>query len=415
MSERKKQLLDRIEADRDKLIGFFSEFVATPTPNPPGDTRNAVAHIRRFLDEHGLSHRVIDPEPLFPNVVASFDCASDGRHLVLNGHIDVFPADDEGWDHGGPWSGRIADGAVWGRGACDMKCGTSASIFTYAYLNEIREHLRGKLTLTCVSDEETFGPWGARYLMEHHPEVHGDCCLNGEPSSPWSIRFGEKGPWWITFHVRTAGAHGAYTHAGESASFLAMEFCRELRQAVDSIEVHPPHNIARVLEAARDAYDQAMGDGASGIIGKVTCNIGRLDAGSKVNVVPGYARIEADLRLPVGCDKETVSAVVDQLLERYPQIEMEEQNFMAPSWCDPDGEMMGILQENVQELRGFRPVPIASLGGTDARLWRYRGIGGYVYGPPPSGMGQRNEHVTIDDFLHVVRSHTLSAFDYLSA
>ena len=60
--------------------------------------------------------------------------------------------------------------------------------------------------MTAVSDEETFGPWGARYLMEHHPEVHGDCCLNGEPSSPYSIRFGEKGPLWIKFTVRTAGA-----------------------------------------------------------------------------------------------------------------------------------------------------------------------------------------------------------------
>ena len=65
-----------------------------------------------------------------------------------------------------------------------MKAGTAASIFTFAYLHRIRDKLKGKLTLTCVSDEETFGPWGARYLMENYPEIHGDCCLNGEPSSP---------------------------------------------------------------------------------------------------------------------------------------------------------------------------------------------------------------------------------------
>ena len=40
------------------------------------------------------------------------------------------------------------------------------------------------MTLSMVSDEETFGPWGARYLLEHHPEVIGDRCLNAEPSSP---------------------------------------------------------------------------------------------------------------------------------------------------------------------------------------------------------------------------------------
>ncbi len=52
-----------------------------------------------------------------------------------------------------------------------MKAGTTASIFTYRYLHRIRNKLKGKLTLTCVSDEETFGPWGARYLIEHFPGV----------------------------------------------------------------------------------------------------------------------------------------------------------------------------------------------------------------------------------------------------
>ena len=47
-----------------------------------------------------------------------------------------------------------------------MKCGTTASIFTFAYLHRIRDRLTGRLTLTAVSDEETFGPWGARYLMK---------------------------------------------------------------------------------------------------------------------------------------------------------------------------------------------------------------------------------------------------------
>lgn len=413
MADLKQQLLDWIEEDRRTLEGFFSDFVATPTPNPPGDTRKAVAHIRRFLDEHDLTHRVIDPEPMFPNVVASFDGSGEGRHLVLNGHIDVFPATPEPWTHGSPWSGAVKDGAVWGRGSADMKCGTSASIFTYMYLSRLREHLGGRLTLTCVSDEETFGPWGARYLMEHHPEVHGDCCLNGEPSSPYSIRFAEKGPWWVTFHVTTRGAHGAYTHAGDSASLVAMDFCRDLQAAVDAIHVDPPHNIGRVIDDARDTLDRAMGEGAHAIIQKVTCNIGVIESGLKVNVIPGSATIEVDFRLPVGCDRETVQGVVEGVLARWPQVTMEEQNYMGPSWCDPHGDMVGILQDNVEALAGYRPQPIVSLGGTDARLWRYQGINAYVYGPFPTGMGQHDEHVPLDDFFHVIRSHALSAFDYL--
>ena len=92
-----------------------------------------------------------------------------------------------------------------------MKCGTSCSIWTYIYLHRMRDQLKGRLTLTVVSDEETFGPWGTRYLMEHHAdEVLGDCCLNGEPSGPETIRFGERGLLWLAITVKTRGAHGAY-------------------------------------------------------------------------------------------------------------------------------------------------------------------------------------------------------------
>ena len=99
-----------------------------------------------------------------------------------------------------------------------MKCGTSCSIWTFIYLHRIRDRLKGHVTLTVVSDEETFGPWGTRYLMEHHAaEVLGDCCLNGEPSGPETIRFGERGLLWLAITVKTRGAHGAYVHAHAAA------------------------------------------------------------------------------------------------------------------------------------------------------------------------------------------------------
>ena len=54
MNDTMRALLDRIEADRDMLIDFFSKFVQAKSPNPPGDTREAVAHITAFLDARTL-------------------------------------------------------------------------------------------------------------------------------------------------------------------------------------------------------------------------------------------------------------------------------------------------------------------------------------------------------------------------
>ena len=156
-----------------------------------------------------------------PNIVARFDAARPGRHLVLNGHIDIFPANDHEWTRS-PWSGEIVDGRIHGRGACDMKGGLASLTLAFLHLHALRDQLRGRLTYTAVSDEETFGPWGARYLFEHHRDLlMGDCLLSGEPSSPECVRFGEKSPYWIAITVRTRGAHGAYTHASASATKIA--------------------------------------------------------------------------------------------------------------------------------------------------------------------------------------------------
>jgi len=413
MADQKETLLRWIDEDRDNLIDFLSRFIQAKSPNPPGDTREAASFINRFLDEKGLPYRVIAPQEEMPNIVGSFDCSAPGRHLVLNGHIDVFPVGDgEGWTHD-PWSGAIVDGRIYGRGANDMKCGTTASIFTFAYLHRIREQLKGRLTLTCVSDEETFGPWGARFLMEHHPEVHGDCCLNGEPSSPYTIRFGEKGPLWLAFTVQTPGSHGAYTHVSPSATKIAAKLISDL-EALTEIHVPAPENVEAALRRNAELIDKAQGQGAAEIVRKVTVNIGVIQGGLKVNMVPGTCVIEVDIRVPIGLDKEPVMAEVKKIVSRYPEVSCEEINYSPPSWCDPDGDMVDYIQENVKALKGYEPRPIASLGGTDARLWRYQNVPAYVHGPFPRNMGAADENVEVEEFLQIVKTHVLSAYDYLS-
>lgn len=409
----RERLLEWLAEGRGEMIAFLQGFIRERGPNPPGDTRSTAAYVKQFLDRKGLPCREIAPHPEMPNLVASFDAPRPGRHLVLNGHMDVFPVADEGagWTKD-PWGGEIVDGKIYGRGAADMKAGTTASIMTYVLLSRLRERLAGRLTLTCVSDEETFGPWGARYLMEHHPEVHGDCLLNGEPSGPESIRFGERGPLWIEFTVRTQGAHGAYVHATKSATKVALALAAELEQ-LTTIEGRVSDNVQRAIELGRPVMDRMMGAGAGDLVSKVTLNLGTIRGGAKVNMVPSSCVFEADFRLPVGMGKADLLPKIAEIAARYPEATWREVGGSEPSWCDPNHEMVGIIQDNVAAYDKPRPTPIISLGGTDARLWRHRNIPAYVYGPYPHGMGSHDEHVDIEEFLHVVRTHVLSAYDYL--
>jgi succinyl-diaminopimelate desuccinylase len=412
-------LLRIIEARRQEWISLLQGFVRTPTANPPGDTRGGSAYLERFLLAHRLSYRVIAPMPEMPNLVATFDTGRAGPHLVLNGHIDVFPpGEDALWRHGSAWSGAIEDGRLYGRGAADMKCGTIASCVAYLLLFQERARLCGRVTLTAVSDEETGGKWGTGYLFaQHRDAVAGDCCLNGEPSSAHTVRYGEKTPLWLLFQIRTRGAHGAYVHMSHSANKIAIRLMAALEMLTDLRPEAPPA-VARNLAdpAVRAALEQGLGPGAADLVSQVTLNIGMIAGGLKTNMIPSACRLEADIRLPVGVSKARVRSQLEALLKDFPEATVAEASNAddEANWCDPQGRMLRLIQDAAQHVTGIRPLPVITLAATDARYWRQRGIPAYIYGCAPDRMGTYDEAVTVAEFLNVVRVHTLAAAAYLA-
>ena len=172
--------------------------------------------------------------------------------------------------------------------------------------------------------------------------------------------------------------------------------------------------LVRSAEKICSYFRSGDGHWCAVIAPRVTLNIGKISGGLKNNMVPSECSFEADIRLPVGCNLDKILQSIEKITKKFPEVSMEQNMLNPPSHCDPDGDMMDILRSNVKDLRGFQPEPVVSLGGTDARLWRYKNIPAYVYGPTPTGMGSTNENVPIDDYLHLVKTHALSAYDYLA-
>jgi succinyl-diaminopimelate desuccinylase len=213
--------------------------------------------------------------------------------------------------------------------------------------------------------------------------------------------------------VRTRGAHGAYTHLSKSATAIAAQIIGDLYRLED---IAPPEasNLAAALDQAATAIDRAQGPGASRNTRRVTVNPGVVRGGVKVNMVAAECTFEIDVRVPNGLDAPQIHAEIDKILARYPEASHRQVNYNPPSWCPPDSEMAQLVRANAQAVSGIDPAPIISLGGTDARLWRYKELPAIVYGPSPTGMGSFDEHVTVEEFLHVVKCHVLSAYDYLA-
>jgi len=411
-SAAKQMLLDRVEADREMLVAFLRGFLRARSPNPPGDTREATRYITDYLDEKRITYDVVGPDPEKPNIVSSFKSQVEGKRLILNGHIDVFPVGTgEGWSQD-PWGGELVDGKVYGRGACDMKAGTTASIYTYIVLHELRDQLKGSVTLTAVSDEETGGRLGAGWLIENVPETLGDCCINGEPSSPYTIRFGEKGILWLKIIVKSPGGHGAYPHLSVNPIKVASKVITEL-ETLNDIPVPYPDSLRKAIDQGREAAEKALGEGGAEVMSRLSVNIGTIEGGLKVNVIPRECSFEVDLRLPPGLSKEDVMPSVEKIVSKYPGASVEVMRYDGPLWSLPDSEMASIMRGN-SRLLGIDPVPIVSLGGSDLKFWRSKGIPSYYYGPMNHGMGTVDEYVEVEEFIHIVKVHLLSAYEYLT-
>jgi succinyl-diaminopimelate desuccinylase len=410
----REDLIRELEGRETEFVELCAELIRRPSENPPGDTTLLFAFVRDYLTRQGIAVETIAPEPTMPNLVASFDGgAGPGPHLVLNGHLDVFPAGDHSRWSVDPFGGVVRDGRLYGRGANDMKAGVTAALVTYTTLYRLRAQLQGRLTLTLVSDEETFGPWGARYLVEHAP-VLGDALLNGEPSTLQTVRFGEKGPCWVELVVETAGGHGGYPHVSPNAIRELARILADLDE-LRSMEVPMPPEVRTTLEQGRATLDRQLGAGATDTLLAVTVNVGTIEGGDKVNMIASRCRAEIDLRCPVGLELEDILARFGEIAGRSPYARWQVINSSPPNVCDPEARIFTLLKDNAEALSptGTRPLPTISLGGTDARLWRLRGIPAAVYGPTPYNMGAPDEYVLVDELVHVVKTHVLTAWEYL--
>ena len=414
MNAPRDALLARIAADQDALVRLLAGFVRAASPNPPGDTRAATAVLTGWMAARGVPFRLVGPDPERPNILARVKGAQPGPHLVLNGHIDTFPvAGAERWSRD-PLGGEIVDGKVFGTGSSDMKQGTASMVALFCWLHALRDRLTGTLTLTAVSDEETFGPAGARWLVEHHAdEVLGDCLLNAEPGAPTTVRFGEKAPLWIAIEVQTMGCHGAYTHKSPSATKIAAAIIEELA-ALEQAPSQLPPEVAAAIAVGAAEIDRVHLPGAARTMGAVTLNIGSWNGGTLVNMLPGHSRIEADIRVPWGTRPNDLIERVRGIVAHHPAARMEVLSQQEPRWSDPAHPLVRHIQRNAAEVVGWQVKPIPSLAGTDARLWRERGVPAFSYGTTATNVAMPDEHTDIDEWLKVVRVHALSALDYLT-
>jgi len=414
--ELKHLVIEEIRKRMPEFKKLLGDIIRIPTDNPPGDTTMAINFIAEHLKSKGLKIDIYEPKPKNPNIVSYIRGIRNGLNLVLNGHIDQFPSGDEKhWSYN-PYSGECKDGKILGRGVADMKAGSAASLLCFELIHELDIPIRGQLTLTLVSDEETGGKWGAQWLLENVPFTKGDSLLNGEPSGLDTVRIGHKGSYWLKVKTSDPGGHGALP-GEENAITKAMKIAQAIKK-LQGWKIKTPEDLIDIIEVARRNLEKKpYGKNRGWVFDSTTVNVGLIRGGDKVNVIPRHCEMEIDIRIPNGITMEDLQLKVDDAIKETGvnpnDISMEWFNTKKPSYSLPNSRIAQLVKANADSITGERSALTISFGGSDCRFWEYLGIPIVMYGPTAFNMGAPDEYILEKDFEQVLKVHAATIIDYL--
>ena len=382
-----------------EVVGLLSKLIQADSSNPPGDVRPAVAVLEEYFAGHGVPYSVVGEAPELGNVIARLPGSGGGRSLLLFGHTDVVPAVDDGWTEP-PFSGRVRDGYVWGRGALDMKNQVAAQAVAFVRLAHAAEdgaRLRGDLVFAATADEETGDRCGAKWLFEQRPElVRTDYAIN---EGGWGLRrpgagplflvySGEKGHATVTIRVSGHGGHGSMPRHADNA-------LTGLGEVLTAIAAYEPHVTEERIPAGliettvADAElrarlrDPATAQRAVRELGRTDPGLAAVieplfgatlsatvvrSRGDAVNVIPDTAEVKVDCRvLPDQTDADVYQEVERALSCVGARWHITGCDFVAGSSSAAEGPLLDAVTETLAEsVPGSHVFPVLCPGFTDA-------------------------------------------------
>ena len=393
----------RIELEED-VVKLCQELIQIPSVNfgeGKGDEKAAAEYVAAKMKEVGIASKIYESAPNRCSVVARIEGRDKSKPgLVVNGHLDVVPANAADWSVD-PFSGAIKDGCIWGRGAVDMK-NMDAMILAVIRL-WAKHNYQPERTIVIVffADEEAGGIYGSRWMAEKHPEVFAGCSetvsevggfsltlLSGK--RVYAIEASQKGIEWMKLTAEGVAGHGSMVNNANAVTRLS--------EAIAKIGNYTwPQRITKtsdlffqkISEISGKPYDknnlQPLIDevGPMGkMIGATLCNTTNptmLEAGYKANVIPQSASAVVDGRTLPGYEKELLDTVrslvgehvkVESLVSDIP-LEVE---FGGPL---VDAMIAAIKSEDPEGI----PIPYLLSGGTDNKALAKLGIVGYGFSP----------------------------------
>ncbi|GAB3660935.1 M20/M25/M40 family metallo-hydrolase [Glycomyces tarimensis] len=390
----------------DEVVEIARDLIRIDTTNT-GDhatskgERAAAEYVAEKLAEVGLEPKIYESAPGRASVAARYPGADPDRGaLLLHGHLDVVPAEAAEWSVD-PFSGEIADGYLWGRGAVDMKDFDAMLLAVVRSWRHSGKVPPRDLVLLFTADEEAGSDFGARFMVEQHPEVfEGVTEAVGEVGGfsmtlsndlrVYVVQTAEKGLDWLRLRAAGRPGHGSMLHDDNAVTRLSravanigqhqfpIEMTPTVRQFLESVSEltgvefdpdKPEETVAKLGPVAR----------LIGATLRNTANPTRLNAGYKTNVIPSSAEAVLDCRSLPGRNDE-LEATLRELAGEGIDFDYEiRQPGIETSF---DGPLVDAMAEAIRVSDpGARTIPYMLSGGTDAKAFASIGIRCFGFAP----------------------------------
>lgn len=413
-----------VEKYRDEIISVAQKLVQKPSENivPTGYEKESQEYLQDILSKVSADIDVFTPdevkdiqshEAFFPgrdytdrpNVVARRKGVSGGNSLILSSHVDVVTAKPLPWQIDDPYSGKVEDGKLFGRGSFDMKGGLVSTLFAMKILSDLDVKLEGDLIFESVVDEENGGSNGT--LASRVKGYNADVAIIPEPSLLDVAIAGKGGRY---YRIHTTGKAGT-GYGGEAV-------------------VNPVYSLANYLQAV-EKYEQYINEQANDpvfpeekprtvILDKVQA--GDLERGGNIGIPSNawfsvFINSLSDFTKPEDLDNELA-----EFLESY-RREGEEKpeitavtRYLYPYISDRNHPVVHLLSGGVKTFTDIdNPVVTGAKFACDGFIFKnYFDTETYIFGPRGGNAHAQDEFVYIDDLIQLTKIYIHTAVSWCS-
>ncbi|MFB3921228.1 MAG: ArgE/DapE family deacylase [Terriglobia bacterium] len=381
--------------DLHQVVGILSNLVNIESVNPDlvpgGKGEETIArHVAGILQSAGLEVRLQETGPGRLNVLGVLRGKGGGRSLMLNGHLDTVGV--AGME--APFTARLENGLLYGRGAQDMKGGVAAALAAVLWIAR-NTSLHGDLVLAGVADEE-YQSAGTRALLESG--VRTDAAIVMEPTG-LEVATAHKGFAWAEVETLGRAAHGSRPEEGRDAIAFMGRVLVEIERLQASLNAGPRHPL----------------------LGCGSVHASLISGGQELSSYPARCRLSLERRLVPGegatALERELQEIVSRLSARDPQFQARiTPGYSAQALETPrDTAIVQSLRRASQGVLG-REAPLGTQTfWTDAALLSEAGIPSVLFGPGGAGLHSACEYVRLDQVLQCAEILAACARDFCGA